>query len=147
VTNWNELAGDESFSGRGMVLGTETATPALEVAMDETTTVETTAPNKEDAMSKKRTTKPKATTARGANASKAKPKAAKAKAPKPKRESGPKPDRTFAIRITGQELAAIHKASGPRSATKFVRAVAAAFAQGDTKAFARILEEAVQARG
>jgi len=66
---------------------------------------------------------------------------------KPKQEKGPKPDRTFAIRITGEELAAIHKAAGPRNATKFIRSVAAAFADGDPKAFARILEEAAQARG
>jgi len=85
------------------------------------------------------------------------PKPAKAAKParqpkpaKPKKEKapkGPKPDRTFAIRITSEELAAIHKAAGPRNATRVIRSVVAAFSQGDTKAFARVLEEAAQARG
>jgi hypothetical protein len=73
-------------------------------------------------------------------------KPAKAKAAKPRKDTGPKPNRVFAIRVTDDELAAIHKASGPRNATRFVRAVAAAFAAGDEAAFRAVLEEARQAR-
>lgn len=48
-----------------------------------------------------------------------------AKAPKPKKERPPKeeqPKRVFAIRVTDQELEAIHNAAGPRNATRFIRA-------------------------
>jgi hypothetical protein len=74
-------------------------------------------------------------------------KAAKAaKEPEAKKEAGPKPTRTFAIRITDEELAAIHKAAGPRNATRLVRAVAAAFAAEDEAAFKNVLKEARDAR-
>src|SRR5262245_54107628 len=83
-------------------------------------------------------------------------KSAKGKAPKqqkvtkPKKErtpKGPKADRTFAIRITGAELEAIHKAAGPRNATRLIRAVAAAFAAEDEAAFRAVVKEAREARG
>jgi len=141
--HWNELADDDSFSRLRMVLGIETAATAVEEAMDEITTVETTTePNKEDTVPKKKTTKPKATT----------PKVAKAKAtkaPKPKKEKKPKepvPGRVFAIRVTDAELDAIHKASGPRNASRLIRAVANAFANEDEGAFKAALMEARQLR-
>ena len=139
--HWNELMADDVSRTRlRMGLGFDTTTsPAREADMSETTATATEGAAEETTMAKK---------SKGTKRARAsKPKAAKAKAPKPKQEKGPKPDRTFAIRITDQELAAIHKAAGPRNATKFVRAVAAAFADGDPKAFARVLEEAAQARG
>ncbi len=55
-------------------------------------------------------------------------------------------NRVFAIRVTDAELAAIHKAAGPRNATRFVRAIAAAFAAGDEKAFRAVLKEARETR-
>ena len=54
--------------------------------------------------------------------------------------------RVFAIRISDAELAAIHKAAGPRNATRFMRAVAAAFANDDVTAFETALKKARQAR-
>lgn len=92
-------------------------------------------------MAKKTTSKQKATTRKtGAKTTAAKTTAAKAAA------KADKPGRVFAIRVTDEELAAIHKAAGPRNATRFVRAVAAAFAGDDTKAFQAVLAEAKQAR-
>ena len=77
-----------------------------------------------------------------------KPKSAKAaKSPKPKRDkTADAPNRTFAIRITDEELAAIHRAAGARNASRFIRGVAAAFAKSDPKAFEAILAEAKEAR-
>ena len=69
-----------------------------------------------------------------------------AEAAKEKKETGPKPNRVFAIRVTDAELAAIHNAAGPRNATRFVRAVAAAFAAEDEAAFRAVVKEARQAR-
>ena len=80
----------------------------------------------------------KKTTRKKAAAKKTTPKKASAKADRP--------GRVFAIRVTDKELAAIHKAAGPRNATRFVRAVAAAFADNDTKAFQAVLAEAKRAR-
>jgi len=57
-----------------------------------------------------------------------------------------KPARVFAIRVTDDELAAIHRASGPRNATRFIRAVAAAFANEDEAAFRAVIKEAKDAR-
>ena len=54
--------------------------------------------------------------------------------------------RVFAIRVTDDELAAIHKAAGPRNATRFIRQVAAAFAAADEPGFKAVLEEAKQLR-
>ena len=87
-------------------------------------------------MAKKKRTKKKKTAARAA----AEPKAKREKAP---REA----NRVFAIRVTDAELAAIHKAAGPRNATRFMRAVAAAFASEDEPAFRAVLKEAREARG
>lgn len=70
-----------------------------------------------------------------------------AKTPKPPKEKKVKDaTRTFAIRVSDAELAAIHKAAGPRNATKFIRQVAAAFAAGDQAAFKAVVEEAKAAR-
>ena len=75
-------------------------------------------------------------------------KKAPTKKPTPKKAStgDDRPSRVFAIRVTDKELAAIHRAAGPRNATRFVRAVAAAFAGNDTKAFQAVLAEAKRAR-
>ena len=73
--------------------------------------------------------------------------AAKKPAAKVKAKTADKAKRVFAIRVTDAELAAIHKAAGPRNATRFVRAVAAAFADSDTKAFEAVLKEARELRG
>ena len=54
--------------------------------------------------------------------------------------------RTFAIRVTTEELEAIHKASGPRNASRFMRAVAAAFANADEAAFKAALKDAADSR-
>ena len=76
--------------------------------------------------------------------------ATKATASKPKQAAKTKkddaPDRVFAIRVTTKELDAIHKAAGPRNATKFIRRVAAAFAAGDEGVFKTVLREAREAR-
>ena len=53
---------------------------------------------------------------------------------------------TFAIRITPAERDAIHKAAGPRRATRFVRELAIAAAHGDSKGIQRVLKEARGAR-
>ncbi len=71
-------------------------------------------------------------------------KATKAKVSKPTKTNDA--NRVFAIRVTDAELAAIHKAAGPRNATRFVRAVAAAFAAEDEAAFRAVVTEARQAR-
>ena len=88
--------------------------------------------------SKKRSTKKAGSKApspaKPAKATKA-PKTSKAKATD-------KPNRVFAIRVTDEELAAIHKTAGPRNATRFIRAVAAAFANQDEAAFRAVLKEA-----
>ena len=85
-----------------------------------------------------KTTRKKTTTKTKTTTKKATPKKASAGADRP--------GRVFAIRVTDKELAAIHKAAGPRNATRFVRAVAAAFAGGDEKAFRAVLKEAREAR-
>ena len=96
--------------------------------------------------SKKRTTK-KAGSRRAPSA--AKP----TKAPKPtktakarKEKPADAPNRVFAIRVTDEELAAIHKTAGPRNATRFVRAVAIAFSAEDDAAFRAVVKEAQAAR-
>ena len=53
---------------------------------------------------------------------------------------------TFAIRVTVEERAAIHKAAGPRRATQFVRSLAVAAARNDTKGIQRVLKEAREAQ-
>jgi len=75
------------------------------------------------------------------------PKVAKApKEPKAKKEGPPPGNRTFAVRITDQELAAIHKAAGPRGATRLVRQVLVAFAAADVDAFKGVIAEAAANR-
>ncbi len=108
--------------------------------MEDTTTETTPAPNKEEeAMpTKKKAAKPKTTKTKAAKTKTTKP-------AKPKKEKAPKepvPGRVFAIRLTDAELGAIHKASGPRNATRFIRAVAAAFAAEDEAAFKAVVTEA-----
>lgn len=86
----------------------------------------------------------KAETPKNATKRTAKP----SKAPKPKKEKAPKEaTRTFAIRISDEELAAIHKAAGPRNAARFIRQVAAAFAAEDEGAFKAVLKESRESRG
>ena len=141
--HWNQLADDVSRSRLRMALGIDTTTPAaMEEPMEENKGTETTEP-KEVAVPKKKATKPKTTTPKTATAS-------KTKAPKPKKERAskePKPGRVFAIRVTDAELEAIHRASGPRNATRLIRAVAAAFASEDEAAFKAVLKEARELRG
>ena len=87
-------------------------------------------------------TKKKATTAKNESAKKV-----KTAEPKPKREKKPNDaNRVFAIRVSDAELAAIHKASGPRNASRLARAVMAAFAADDTKAFEAVVKEAREVR-
>ena len=65
------------------------------------------------------------------------------KAPKAPREKKPKEELVvFAIRLTPAERDAIHKASGPRNATQFVRRIAVAFAAEDEAAFRTVIKEA-----
>jgi len=77
-------------------------------------------------------------------AAKATPEAKAAKPPREKKEKVAL--RTFAIRITDAELAAIHKAAGPRNATKYMTLVAAAFAAGDEAAFKAVVKAAREQR-
>ncbi len=65
---------------------------------------------------------------------------------KSKQDTGPKPNRVFAIRVTDDELAAIHRASGPRNATRLIRTVAAAFAAEDEGVFRSVIKEARELR-
>ena len=71
-------------------------------------------------------------------------KAAVAAAPaKTKKEKAPKTadDKVvFAFRLSPAERDAIHKAAGPRGASRFVREVALAAAAGDKKAFATLVD-------
>ena len=88
-------------------------------------------------MAKKKTTSKKKAVTRKTASKPARKKATAAAQP---------PRRVFAIRVTDEELAAIHKAAGPRNATRFMRAVAAAFANADESAFRGVLKEARRAR-
>jgi len=45
----------------------------------------------------------------------------------------------FALRMTAEERAALHKAAGPAKATKFARALLTAASRGDAKAVADIV--------
>ena len=111
--------------------------------MEDTTTVETTTePMEETTVSKKKPAKSKASkaTAKPAKVTKQR------KSKKERKPKEPAPNRVFAIRVTDAELEAIHRASGPRNATRFVRSVAAAFAAEDPAAFKAVLEEARKLR-
>ncbi len=73
---------------------------------------------------------------------KAAPKAAKkAVEPKaaPKAAKNDEPLFVFAFRLTAQERELIHKAAGPGKASRFVRALAVAAANGDEKAVLELL--------
>lgn len=137
--HWDELAAEEPA--------------ATEEPMESTNTVSETSNETTPAAAKEETAMPSKKTANQKTDAKATKKASKTKAakpakePKPKKETGPKPNRTFAIRITDEELAAIHKAAGPRNSTRFIRQVAAAFAAEDEGAFRTVLKEAKEARG
>jgi hypothetical protein len=101
---------------------------------------------KETAMSKKTTAK-KATKKAEPTEAKPAPEAKAAKEPKPKKEKAPKEELVvFAIRLTQAERDAIHEAAGPRGATRYVRAVAGAFAAGDEAAFRALVKEAREQR-
>ena len=115
--------------------------------MDETPTAETKAEPMEatTVATKKKTAKP-SKTQRVAKAAKTKT-TKQPKAKKEKTSKGPRPERTFAIRITDTELEAIHRASGARNATRCSRLVDAAFASGDEAAFRAVVKEAREARG
>lgn len=54
-------------------------------------------------------------------------------------------NRVFAIRVTDAELDALHKAAGPRNATRSVRALVAAFVAKDVAAFRAVVDAASQA--
>jgi hypothetical protein len=145
--HWNELIADDASRTRlRMGLGLDTTTsPALEADMSETETTAAEGAAEETTVAKKTKGTKKAKLAKTA-----KPKAVKAKASKPKREkveSGPEPTRVFAVRVTDQELAALHRTAGPRNASRFGRAVLAAFAGEDEAAFRSVLKEAREARG
>jgi len=140
--HWDELAAEEPVA---MEEPMESTNETVSETSTETKPAAESAAKEETAMPSKKTAKKKTD---GKPSKKAQtPKAAKlAKAPKAKKETGPKPSRTFAIRITDAELAAIHKAAGPRNATRLVRAVVAAFANEDEAAFRAVVTEARQAR-
>jgi hypothetical protein len=118
---------------------------ALGIPVAEATTTE-------DSMSEETTTETAKRT-KGTKKAKAERKSAKktkaAKEPKPKKERKPKedqPKRVFAFRLHDEELAAIHRTAGPRNASRFIRAVAAAFAAEDRSAFEKVLKEARESR-
>lgn len=52
----------------------------------------------------------------------------------------------FAFRLTETERTKIHKMAGPAKASRYVRRVAAAFANADESAFRAVLKEAREAR-
>lgn len=141
--HWDELAAEEPAameepmeSTNETVSETSTETPAAETAATEETMAAKSKPAKKETESKDK----KAVKAKIAKAKKEKP-------PKEKKPKAEKPGRVFAIRVTDEELAAIHKAAGPRNATRLVRAVVAAFANEDEGAFRTVLKEARELRG
>ena len=70
----------------------------------------------------------------------------KAKPEKPKAEKPKEELCVFAFRLAPSERDAIHKTAGPAQASRFVRQVAAAFANEDEAAFRAVLKEAKAAR-
>ena len=150
--HWNQLADDASRARPRMALGFDaTTTPAVEEEpMSENETIAAEQAATEEAMPEKKTDAkaPKKSRPAKAPAKKATRAAKAAKQPKKTTEfAGPKPNRVFAIRVTDAELAAIHRASGPRNATRLIRAVAAAFAAEDEGAFRAVIKEARELRG
>jgi hypothetical protein len=101
---------------------------------------------KEIAMSKKPTTK-KAAPKTKADAA---PETKATKPPKEKKENAPRESRdgwgTFALKLPVPEREAFHKAAGPAGASRFARAILAAFAAGDDAAFKAVIKEAREAR-
>lgn len=75
---------------------------------------------------------------------------AETKPAKPRKEKAPRESRdgwgTFALKLPVPEREAFHKAAGPASASRFARAVLAAFAAGDDAAFKAIVKEAREQR-
>ena len=153
--HWEKFTTDDApLDALREALGIGSAPSATEEPMEETEPTTATAeadgqnvsaesPAQEKDMTKKKRSTKKAGPRRAPSPAKA------AKAPKPttaptptKAKATDKPNRVFAIRVTDEELAAIHKASGPRNATRFIRAVAAAFANQDEAAFRAVLKEA-----
>jgi len=62
------------------------------------------------------------------------------KAKKEKTQKEPRPELVvFALRMTAEERAALHKAAGPAKATKFARALLTAASRGDAKAVGDIV--------
>ena len=148
MTHWNRYTAEDAPPDKlRMVLGLEPdASTALEETMPETTPAAETAAKEEAMVTTKSKTESKGPKkAPTAKATKAKP-AKKAKAPKEPKPQAEKLGRVFAIRVTDDELAAIHRASGPRNATRFIRQVAAAFAAEDDAAFKEVVKEAREAR-
>ena len=130
VRCWNRLtAEDQPADALARALGIPAAeTATTEADMSEETTTETKPVKKSKASRKAKARKPN-------------------KPSKPTREKKPKDaTRVFAMRVTDAELAAIHKAAGPRNATRFIRQVAAAFANEDESAFRAVVKEAREAR-
>ena len=65
----------------------------------------------------------------------------------PKKSAKPREDLVvFAFRLTEAERTKIHATAGPARASRFVRQVAAAFANEDERAFRAALKEAREAR-
>jgi hypothetical protein len=75
-------------------------------------------------------------------------KAKPAAEPKAKREKKAKEQdlMTFALRLPRPESEALHKAAGPRGASRTMRSLAAAFVAGDHDAFKSLIAEARKAR-
>jgi len=144
---WNRwTAEDAPLDALRMVLGLGADAPAaLEADMSEIETAATAA-TEGTTMATKKKTATKATKKAAPKA--AKPaKAVKAKAPKAKREKVDQGDLvTFAVRLPKAEAEALHAAAGPRNASRFAKALFAAFAAADPRAFQAILAEAKEAR-
>ena len=66
--------------------------------------------------------------------------------PKPKKKAPAEDLVVFAFRLTEAERTAIHKTAGPARASRYVRSVAAAFANEDESAFRAVVKDAREAR-
>jgi uncharacterized protein (DUF4415 family) len=154
--HWNQFTADDvPRDALRMALGLAVETPP---AMGETTMEHqidndnTTATNEAEVPAEEHAVTAKTKTAKARKAATPKIKATKVKAtkePKAKKAKPPKepqPGRVFAFRLTDEELAAIHKAAGPRNATRSIRAVAAAFAAEDEAGFRAVVHEARKVR-
>ncbi len=72
--------------------------------------------------------------------------AAKKTAAKSKKKAPAEDLVVFAFRLTEAERTAIHKTAGPARASRYVRSVAAAFANEDESAVRAVLKDAREAR-